>query len=70
MGGFTETKIAKMLELIPAMKTEQNMSQDMLAKKIEVGKRTVARYLNELSDIGIVEHVGAVKGEKYLLKKH
>lgn len=57
-----------MLELIHEIEADQNLSQDILAKKIEVGKRTVARYLNELSDMEIVERVGAAKGGKYVIK--
>ncbi len=68
LSGFTEKKKAKMLKLIHEIETDQNLSQDILAKKIEVGKRTVARYLNELSDMEIVERVGAAKGGKYVIK--
>lgn len=67
-GGFTEKKRSKMLELIHAIEADPHMSQDMLAKKTEVGKRTVARYLNELSDMEIIERVGAAKGGKYIIK--
>lgn len=65
---FSKSKKKKIIQLIIELDQNGGASQDDLAEKIAVGKRTVARYLAELGDMGIVEYLGATKNGTYILK--
>lgn len=65
---FSKSKKKKVIQLIKELDQNGGASQDELAVKIAVGKRTVARYLAELGDMGIVEYLGATKNGTYILK--
>lgn len=65
---FSKSKKKKIIQLIKELDQNGGASQDELAEKIAVGKRTVVRYLAELGELGIVEYRGATKNGKYILK--
>lgn len=65
---FSKSKKKKIIQLIKELDQNGGASQADLAEKIAVEKRTVARYLAELGDMGIVEYLGATKNGKYILK--
>lgn len=60
---FSKAKKKKLIQLIKELDRNGGASQDELAEKIAVGKRTVASYLAELGDMGIVEYLGQQKTE-------
>lgn len=68
LGQFSRSKKKKLKKLINELEQDGGKSQDELAARIAVAKRTVARYLTELSDMGIVEYVGGTKNGKYIMK--
>lgn len=65
---FSEEKRIRIKRLLYELNQDGGMSQEELAKRISVGKRTVARYLTELGKINVVERIGTAKSGKYILK--
>ena len=54
--------------MIEVLAKDGSLSQGNIAERIGVGKRTVARYMNELMELDMVERIGTDTKGYYILK--
>ena len=70
MPSYSKKKIAKAYEIVKLISENPKMSMNEMRKQLDVTERTIARYISDLKECGVVERIGADSGGswKVLLK--
>ena len=70
MPEYSKKKIAKACEILKMISEYPNVSIDELRKALDVTDRTIARYIAELKNKGIIERKGPDNGGEWKIKFH
>ena len=65
---YSKKKLAKAYEILKMISENPNISIDELRIALDVTDRTVARYISELKDKGIIERKGPDNGGEWKIK--
>ena len=68
MPEYSKKKLAKACEILKMISENPNISIDELRIALDVTDRTIARYISELKDKGIIERKGPDNGGKWKIK--
>ena len=68
MPEYSKEKLAKACEILKMISENPNISIDELRIALDVTDRTIARYISELKDKGIIERKGPDNGGKWKIK--
>ena len=68
MPEYSKKKLAKACEILKMISETPNISIDELRIALDVTDRTIARYISELKDKGIIERKGPDNGGKWKIK--
>ena len=68
MPEYSKKKLAKAYEILKMISENPNISIDELRIALDVTDRTIARYISELKDKGIIERKGPDNGGKWKIK--
>ena len=68
MPEYSKKKLAKACEILKMISENPNISIDELRIALDVTDRTIARYISELKDKGIIERKGPDNGGKWEIK--
>ena len=68
MPEYSKKKIAKACEILKMICENPNISIDELRVALDVTDRTIARYISELKDKGIIERKGPDNGGEWRIK--
>ena len=68
MPEYSKKKLAKACEILKMISGNPNISIDELRIALDVTDRTIARYISELKDKGIIERKGPDNGGKWKIK--
>ena len=65
---YSKKKLAKACEILKMISENPNISIDELRIALDVTDRTIARYISELKDKGIIERKGPDNGGEWKIK--
>ena len=65
MPEYSKKKLTKACEILKLISENPNISIDELRKALDVTDRTIARYISELKNKGIIEREGPDNGGKW-----
>lgn len=68
MPEYSKKKLTKACEILKMISEKPNISIDELRIALDVTDRTIARYISELKDKGIIERKGPDNGGKWKIK--
>ena len=68
MPEYSKKKLAKACEILKMISENPNISIDELRIALDVTDRTIARYISELKDKGIIERKGPDNGGEWKIK--
>ena len=68
MPEYSKKKLAKAYEILKMISENPNISIDELRIALDVTDRTIARYISELKDKGIIERKGPDNGGKWVIR--
>ena len=68
MPEYSKKKLAKACEILKMISENPNISIDELRIALDVTDRTIARYISELKDKGIIERKGPDNGGKWVIR--
>lgn len=68
MPEYSRKKLAKSCEVLKMISEKTNISIDELRIALDVTDRTIARYISELKDKGVIERKGPDNGEKWKIR--
>ena len=68
MPEYSKKKLTKACEILKMISENPNISIDELRIALDVTDRTIARYISELKDKGIIERKGPDNGGKWKIK--
>ena len=68
MPEYSKKKLAKACEILKMISETPNISIDELRIALDVTDRTIARYISELKDKGIIERKGPDNGGKWKIR--
>ena len=68
MPEYSKKKLAKACEILKMISENSNISIDELRIALDVTDRTIARYISELKDKGIIERKGPDNGGKWIIR--
>lgn len=68
MPEYSKKKLAKACEILKMISEKPNISIDELRIALDVTDRTIARYISELKDKGIIERKGPDNGGEWKIK--
>ena len=68
MPEYSKKKLAKAYEILKMISENPNISIDELRIALDVTDRTIARYISELKDKGIIERKGPDSGGEWKIK--
>ena len=68
MPEYSKKKLAKACEILKMISENPNISIDELRIALDVTDRTIARYISELKDKGIIERKGPDNGGKWIIR--
>ena len=68
MLAYSKKKLAKASEILKMISENPNISIDELRIALDVTDRTIARYISELKDKGIIERKGPDNGGKWIIR--
>ena len=68
MPKYSKKKLTKACEILKMISENPNISIDELRIALDVTDRTIARYISELKDKGIIERKGPDNGGKWKIK--
>lgn len=68
MPEYSRKKLAKSCEILKMISEKPNISIDELRIALDVTDRTIARYISELKDKGVIERKGPDNGEKWKIR--
>ena len=65
---YSKKKLTKACEILKMISENPNISIDELRIALDVTDRTIARYISELKDKGIIERKGPDNGGKWKIR--
>lgn len=68
MPEYSKKKLAKACEILKMISENPNISIDELRIALDVTDRTIARYISELKDKGVIERKGSDNGGKWKIR--
>ena len=68
MPEYSKKKLAKACEILKMISENPNISIDELRIALDVTDRTIARYISELKDKGVIERKGPDNGGKWKIR--
>ena len=68
MPEYSKKKLTKACEILKMISENPNISIDELRIALDVTDRTIARYISELKDKGIIERKGPDNGGEWKIK--
>ena len=68
MPEYSKKKLAKAYEILKMISENPNISIDELRIALDVTDRTIARYISELKDKGIIERKGPDNGGRWKIR--
>ena len=68
MPEYSKKKLAKACEILKMISENPNISIDELRIALDVTDRTIARYISELKDKGIIERKGPDNGGEWKIR--
>ena len=68
MPEYSKKKLTKACEILKMISENPNISIDELRIALDVTDRTIARYISELKDKGIIERKGPDSGGKWVIR--